>query len=167
MESGRLGRIWFQFLDAIAFFLPILLIAAVVSVGVYVFFVVFFPGVKGAATEEPEATPGNQDKKPPAYFGWPSYIAMTAITGSVLGVLLSIVGGFGGTKAGEDTLPGTVLSVVVVVLAATSTLFGAGGKIALRRPLGAIAFLICFVLCGLYWKFIRAEFGDLAITPPD
>lgn len=184
----RQGRIWYQFVDAFGFFAPIVAISLIVAIFVWVVFILFLPalarrssgdvdrelaapvvapnpGQNVAVNDQPQgaglARPADTIRVVTAAeptLSWPAYVYMTALVGAVLGMLLSLVGGFGAVKTGEDTLPGAILSIVVVVLAAAATLFSGQGRIELRRPLGAISFLLSLVLCGLYWKYIRAEF---------
>ena len=169
LAVSNLAQIWSQLGDALAYLLPVIAITVVVWIVCYAAFVVVFPkwltsrivrgddGTAAIVQSEVDKDPLNLT----SYLAWPAYVFMTSLLGSVMGLLLGIIGAFSApsTEAGQNSLLGAVLSVVVVVMTAAATLFGQNDKIGLRRPLGAISFLLCMVTTGLYWGFVRAQAG--------
>ncbi|MEQ1900351.1 MAG: hypothetical protein ABL866_06420 [Devosia sp.] len=148
-------NVWGQFVDVLGYLGPVLTITVLIAILVYLFFARAVPALSKRLFPGSSIDGLGGDAAERAT--WPVYVAMASTLGSVLGVLLSVLGGFGRTEnGGENTMIGALVSTLVVVLAAASSIFDSGAQLQVRRPMAALSFLLCFLLCGLYWKFIRA-----------
>lgn len=144
---------WLTLFNQLADLLPVLTFAVVCSAVIYFVFVVLPVGgfLSQRSTEKVAST--NDD------FGLllgPSYVLMTSLFGVTLGIFFTLLGGFqaaGSVPASAGgNLTASVAAAVAAVLTVVGTLFLEGGSVGLRRPVGAIGFLLCFVVTGLYWS---------------
>lgn len=161
---------WSELFNVLYYLAPVFVVALVVAGLCYLVFIVALPKLVARRVEEAtkalsvgDAALASQPADPielTGFVSWPVFVFMTAILGAVTGVLLSLLGGIAapvkeaadGATTSDVSLLGTTLSLVVAAAAAAVTLFGDNDKVGLRRPLGAIAFLLCMLICGLYWS---------------
>jgi len=142
-----MSDVWTKLFDVLTNFVPLLVFSIVVSTITYVVFVVILRGnVIGANVQ----TPLNEEF---GYLLGPSYVLMTSLFGTVFGILISVLGGFGSAGA-NGSITASIVAGVGIVVAVVGSLFVESGKIPLRRPVGAITFLLTFVVSGLYWGTI-------------
>lgn len=141
-------EVWADLGAVLTNFVPLLVFCAGISAVTYVVFVLILRGhVVGAPND---TTPVEEEF---GYLLGPSYVFMTSLFGMVFGILISVLGGF--NSAGEGgSITASVVAGVGIVLAVVGSLFVESGKIPLRRPVGAITFLLTFVVAGLYWGTI-------------
>jgi|EndMetStandDraft_2_1072991.scaffolds.fasta_scaffold184740_1 hypothetical protein len=112
--------------------------------------------------QKPTAQPGGDAVEQFGYAGSFSYVLVASLFGVVLGMLVKLVGGFTAlaSTAPANTVVGAIGSIIVIALGVVGSLFADSGRIALRRPVGAIAFLVSFLVSGFYWQFLRGVIVD-------
>lgn len=142
-----MSDVWTKLFDVLTNFVPLLVFSIVVSTITYVVFVVILRGNVIGANDQ---TPLNEEF---GYLLGPSYVLMTSLFGMVFGILISVLGGFGSAGA-SGSITASIVAGVGIVVAVVGSLFVESGKIPLRRPVGAITFLLTFVVSGLYWGTI-------------
>jgi hypothetical protein len=142
-----MSDVWTKLFDVLTNFVPLLVFSIVVSTITYVVFVVILRGNVIGANDQ---TPLNEEF---GYLLGPSYVLMTSLFGMVFGILISVLGGFGSAGA-NGSITASIVAGVGIVVAVVGSLFVESGKIPLRRPVGAITFLLTFVVSGLYWGTI-------------
>ena len=142
-----MSDVWTKLFDVLTNFVPLLVFSIVVSTITYVVFVVILRGNVIGANDQ---TPLNEEF---GYLLGPSYVLMTSLFGTVFGILISVLGGFGSAGA-SGSITASIVAGVGIVVAVVGSLFVESGKIPLRRPVGAITFLLTFVVSGLYWGTI-------------
>ena len=161
---------WQKLWSVLELLLPPVSFAIVSSLIIYGAFVALPARLRGRALIEPAAVdPENPAASSPVVsdFGLllgPSYVFMTSCFGVALGILFTLIGGFhaaatGAAGTGDANLPASVASVLVAVLTVVGTLFIESGNIGLRKPTGAVAFLLSFVVTGLYWAALTHPTG--------
>jgi hypothetical protein len=140
---------WSSIFDVGAILSPIFATSLLLSLVIYLFFVTLVPSIISVRKRQiknlgPE-TNGQADASTPASLttndndfgdlaGF-SYVVMTSLFGVVLGAVLA------------------------VSLGVVGTLFTDTGRIGLRKPIGAIAFLTSFLVSGFYWKLLQTSGG--------
>jgi len=141
---------WDNFWAILDQFLPVIVLCVIISQLVYVIFVVLL-GSRDRKAAAAAGLPPTDDYG--ALLG-PSYALMSALFGSAFGILVSLMGGFraAATASAEGSLIAAVIAAVGLGIAVAGSLFLESGQISLRRPVGAITLLICFVISGLYWQ---------------
>lgn len=168
---------WGELAGVLYYLFPVLAVAIGVSVLCHVIFIIALPwlverkvkatleAMKANVAAPSDAVVDTEELR--GFVSWPAFLFMTALLGSVSGVLLSLLGGLAAPikdSATGDTsavsLFGATLSLVTAAVAAAVTLFGGDNdKVGLRKPLGAVSFLLCMLICGLYWSFVTAAGG--------
>jgi hypothetical protein len=142
-----MSEVWNTLLVVLANFVPLLAFAVTISAITYVVFVVV---LRGKAVGAHDDTPLTEEF---GYLLGPSYVFMTSLFGMVFGILISVLGGFSSASEG-GSITASVVAGVGVAVAVVGSLFVESGRIPLRRPVGAITFLLTFVVAGLYWGAI-------------
>jgi hypothetical protein len=167
---------WTRLYEVIGVLGPVFLFSFVFSLLVYVLFVGVLPlldwrarfGNLSSRRIEPETNQAGSDQSGSgdvdAQFGYAgsfTYVLVASLFGVVLGMLVKLVGGFTALASSTpaNTLVGAIGSALVIVVGVVAVLFADSGKIALRRPVGAIAFLVSFLVSGFYWQFLRGAVG--------
>ena len=84
-----------------------------------------------------------------------------SIMGVIFGMLLQLVGGFQvlAQDAGGNFVTG-LSAMVLAFLGVTGSLLSEAGFLRsgkLDKPLASLAFLVCFVVSGFYWRFLEAQ----------
>jgi hypothetical protein len=165
---------WSSIFDVGAILSPIFATSLLLSLVIYLFFFTLVPSIISVRKRQiknlgPE-TNGQADASTPASLttndndfgdlaGF-SYVVMTSLFGVVLGMLANLLGGFVVIDAGApDKLIGAIGAVLAVSLGVVGTLFTDTGRIGLRKPIGAIAFLTSFLVSGFYWKLLQTSGG--------
>jgi hypothetical protein len=85
-------------------------------------------------------------------------LVVSALLGVVVGVIVSVLGGFSVLMRGESSegLLGSLVAAIAVALGAGASILNTAA-LGTRSPLPAISFLLLFVISGLYWGFLRAN----------
>jgi hypothetical protein len=159
---------WTQLYEVIVLLSPLFVFSILSSLIIYLVFVIVLPF--GAGLGQPHqgapARPSNDPAKPIlterndddefGYLGSFSYLVLASLFGLVLGMLVKLIGGFSALERGSpNTLIGAIGTVLVIVLGIVGGIFAESGRINLRKPVGAIAFLVSFLISGFYWKLLE------------
>jgi hypothetical protein len=152
---------------------PLLVSALVVAVAIYFVFVILVPravriGIAPAPVvpaQPPNAIPPpappptvTPDELGLGAMSGISYLLVASIFGVIVGMLTNQIGGLEAllTEPTADSFLKGLASVVVLALGVIGGLFLDNSGVQQRRPLGALAFLVCFLVSGLYWPMITS-----------
>jgi hypothetical protein len=85
------------------------------------------------------------------------FILMASLFGTILGFAVKLVGGFTVATGGDfsKAVIAGVATVLVAVFGIVASVFSETGTVSMKRPLGAVSFLIMFLVSGFYWKFLE------------
>jgi len=87
------------------------------------------------------------------------FMLMASLFGTVLGFAVKLAGGFTIAAAGTGSVSNAVIAgvgtILVAVFGIVASIFSETGTISMEKPLGAISFLIMFLVSGFYWKFLE------------
>ena len=145
---------WAELYNVIILLSPIFLFSIASSVAIYVVLVLgptFLRSSPGLGVQPPTA-PETGDEF--GYVGRLSYLILSSLFGLSFGMLVKLVGGFSALDKGAN-LTGAISTVLVIVLGVAGSMFAESGRLNLRKPVGAIAFLTSFLVSGFYWKLLE------------
>lgn len=168
---------WDRLYEVIGVLSPIFIFSLLLSVVVYLVFALLLPWIGNKANlltrrtppgsdapkgsipllRNPIVQPGDNSEGQFGYASSFSYVLVASLFGVVLGMLVKLVGGFTAltSNAPSNTVLGAIGSIVIIALGVAGSLFADTGRIPLRRPVGAIAFLVSFLVSGFYWQFLK------------
>jgi hypothetical protein len=148
---------WAKLWSVMALLAPLITFSVLSSAAIYLLFYFFIRSKDSIADKggQVAATAPAADVYEFGTIGQCSYLVLTAFFGIALGMLIKLVGGFSALqKDSPNTLAGAIITVLVIVLGVVGSLFAENGRIDARRPLGAISFLLSFLVSGFYWKLL-------------
>jgi hypothetical protein len=115
----------------------------------------FLPPIVIAIFSKLEKSDSQEQQDALQQFG---FMLMASLFGTVLGFAVKLVGGFtvaAGTGDVSKALIAGVGTVLVAVFGIVASVFSETGTVSMKRPIGAISFLIMFLVSGFYWKFLE------------
>jgi len=158
---------WTQLGDVIILLAPLFVFSILSSVIIYLVFVIAIPFCAGLGQRHQIVIPNSPPEPAKAvsaenendgfgYLGTFSYLVLASLFGIVLGMLTKLVGGFSVLEKGStNSLIGAIGTVLVIVLGVVGSMFAESGPIGMKKPVGAIAFLVAFLISGFYWKLLE------------
>lgn len=161
---------WTRLSEVLGVLLPLFTFSFLASVAIYFVFAVLLPWFANSFNSKaasPRVQVSDSPANPPTepvgdanlgYLGSFSYIFVTSLFGIVLGMLVKLLGGFTALATGNappSSVIGAVGAVIVIIIGVAGSLFTDSDRIAVRRPAGAIGFLISFLVSGFYWQFLK------------